>query len=186
VWRDAADLAETAATQVRYLADTDPSAASDIAHATGTTLAATAHVLEGRRGGPITEAARIYDRAGRELHGRLPRPTPVAHSLRSMARLISQTGRARRDETAQVLALVTNLAALSDAVGELRQAQQRLTQACAAREAGERLRHVATPPAPPSGSGPAVAVHTARIPLVVHTLPAGTRPPTSSHRKVQL
>ena len=50
-----------------------------------------------------------------------------------------------------MLSLLTALAALSDAVAHLRDVQQRQHQAAAARDAAQRLRHVAPPlrqPAP--------------------------------------
>jgi hypothetical protein len=138
-WRDAATVAAAAASEVHRLAATDPAAASDIAHATARALAATARVLEGRAGGPLTDAADTYDRAARDVHGRLPRHTPTATALRGVARLIALTGRAAKDETTQVLALIANLAALADAVAELRAAQDRTGQATAARAAARQL-----------------------------------------------
>ena len=187
VWRDAARLAGDAAVEVRRLADLDPAAASDIAHATRDTLAATARVIEGRRGGPLTDAADAYDRAARELHGRPSQPAVMADSLRATARLIALTGRASHDETTQLLALVANLAALAEAVADLRQAQDRHAQATAARIAAQHLRAVpgpasATSPGPP---GPQSApVHTPRPAATVHRPHRQPTPPATPRRKV--
>ena len=139
-WRDAAKLADVAASAVARLAIADPDAASDIAHATGRLLSATARVTEGRRRGPLSDAADTFDRAARDLHGRLPRRVPVGDAVRAGARLLALVGRAGRDETTQVMALVANLAALADAVADLRQAQHRLAQAAAARSSAAQLR----------------------------------------------
>jgi hypothetical protein len=150
-YRRAAAAAEAGTRQLRNLAGHDPAAAADVAHATGDALAATARLVEGRHGGPITDAAAAFDRASREPYGRLPNPIPAGHGLRSAARALSLLGRAAHDETTQVLSLITALAALSDAVAHLRDVQQRQHQAVAAREAAQRLRQVAPPrpqPAP--------------------------------------
>ncbi|MBI4942123.1 MAG: relaxase [Actinobacteria bacterium] len=144
VWRDAATASAGAAHEVRRLSATDPAAASDVAHAAGRALAATARVVEGRAGGPLTAAADQYDRAARELHGRIPAATPTGTGLRAVARLIALTGRAARDETTQVLALIANLAGLADAVAELRAVQQRTAQSAAARGAADQLAAIPT------------------------------------------
>jgi hypothetical protein len=144
-YRRAAAAAETGTRQLRTLAGHDPVAAADVAHATGDALAATARLIEGRHGGPITDAAAAFDRASREPYGRVPNPIPAGHGLRSAARALSLLGRASHDETTQVLSLLTSLAALSDAVANLRDVQQRQHQAAAARDAAQRLRQVAPP-----------------------------------------
>jgi hypothetical protein len=150
-YRRAAAAAEAGTRQLRTLAGRDPTAAADVAHATGDTLTASARLVEGRHGGPITDAAAAFDRASREPYGRIPNPIPAGHGLRSAARALSLLGRASHDETTQVLSLLTALAALSDAVAHLRDVQQRQHQAAAARDAAQRLRQVAPPrrqPAP--------------------------------------
>jgi hypothetical protein len=148
VWGDATAMAVTAAEEVVRLAATHPAAAADLAHATADALSVTARIVEGRRGGPLTDAADAYDRAARELHGRTPRPTPAGTSVRAIARLLASTGRASKSETTQVLALVANLAALAAAVAQLRDSQQRATQAAAARAAAEHLTRGIHPPPP--------------------------------------
>jgi hypothetical protein len=144
-YRRAAAAAEAGTRQLRTLAVHDPAAAADVAHATGDVLATTARLVEGRHGGPITDAAAAFDRASREPYGRMPSPIPAGHGLRSAARALTILGRASHDETTQVLSLLTSLAALSDAVANLRDVQQRQHQAAAARDAAQRLRQVAPP-----------------------------------------
>jgi hypothetical protein len=144
-YRRAATAAEAGTRQLRVLAGQDPAAAADVAHATGDALTATARLVEGRLGGPITDAAAAFDRASREPFGRMPNPIPAGHGLRSAARALSLLGRASHDETTQVISLLTALAALSDAVAHLRDVQQRQHQAAAARDAAQRLRQVAPP-----------------------------------------
>jgi len=150
-WTRATRTAAEGAAAVRRLAVTDPGAAADAAHATGDALTATARVVEGRQGGPLTDAAQAYERAGRELWGRTPPRTFTGDGIRAAARLLTLTGRARRDESAQFLHLVTQLIALSEAVAGLRNVQGRAAQAAAAREAANKLRTVA--PMHHSGNG---------------------------------
>jgi hypothetical protein len=142
-YRRATAAAENGTRQLRALAGRNPAAAADVAHATGDALAATARLVEGRHGGPVTDAAAAFDRASREPYGRVPNPIPAGHGLRSAARALSLLGRAGHDETTQVLSLLTALAALSDAVAHLRDVQQRQVQAAAARDAAQRLRRAA-------------------------------------------
>jgi hypothetical protein len=72
-------------------------------------------------------------------YARIPRRTPAGTGLRQAARLLSRatlTGQLPGFAQAQ---LVTQLAALVDAVTELRQAQRHTAQAAAARRAAEHL-----------------------------------------------
>lgn len=147
-WERAARTAASAAEDVRRLAAEHPASAADAAHAAGEALHITARLAEGTRGGPITAAADAYDRAARELYGRIPQPTPTGNGLRTAARMLALCGRARRDESTQLLSLVLNLAALADAVSALREAQTRAAQAAAARDTAERLRSLAPHGAP--------------------------------------
>jgi hypothetical protein len=142
-WERACRAAAAGAKEIRRLAVTDPGAAADAAHATADALATTAYIAEGRRGGPLTDAATAYDRASRELWGRTPQRSPAGQGLRAAARLLAMTGRVSRDETTQLLLLVANLAALTEAVAALRDGQARVAQARAAREAAEHLRAIA-------------------------------------------
>jgi len=145
-WTRATRAAAEGADAVRRLAVTDPGAAADTAHATGDALTAAARVVEGRQGGPLTDAATAYQRAGRELWGRTPARTITGDSIRAAARLLMLTRRARRDESTQLLHLVTQFIALSEAVARLRDIQGRAAQAAAARDTAIRLRLVAPSP----------------------------------------
>ena len=194
IWQHASATAATAASELRHLAVTDPAAGSDLAHATADVLSVAAHLVEGRRRGPMTAAADAFDRAGRDLHGRLPRPTPTGSGLRAVARLLATTGRTTTDDTTQLLALLTELAGLAEAVAHLRDIQHRAAQAAAARDTAVQLRAVgrtATPqhPAlprtatPTPGQRPAVHSQTGE-PLPVHRSAPHPPNPAPSRRKV--
>jgi hypothetical protein len=169
MWRVAQQAADQAAAHVRNTASTDPAAASDAAAAAADALAATARLAEGSRGGPITDAARAYDRASRELYGRPPVRTSQGSALRHAARALSVAGRATPGEREQVLALIVALAGLAEAVAQQRAVQDRLAQATAARDTAVRLRHVA-----PTRPG---AVAAATIATWTRPAPARRRPP---------
>ena len=87
----------------------------------------------------VRQAATAYDRAARVPYGRIPRPTPAGNSLRRAARLLSAAAFVSHDRTLAQIALIARLAALADAVTELREAQRHAAQAAAARRAAERL-----------------------------------------------
>jgi hypothetical protein len=126
--------------------------ASAVAYAAADLLTATARAWEGRTGGPLTDAAEWFDRAAHDLHGRVPaRRVSSAVHLRAMARLIAVIGAASRDQdTTAALHLIYTLAALAETLADLRQAQDRLHQARAARQAAGQLRDY-LPPAGPTG-----------------------------------
>ena len=166
-WTRATRAVTEGANTIHRLAVTDPGAAADAAHATGDALTVTARLVEGRQGGPLTDAATAYQRAGRELWGRTPPRTITGDGLRAAARLLTLTGRARRDESVQFLHLVTQLIALSEAVAALRDVQGRAAQAVAAREAASKLRTVAPP-----RHGPDVVRHSRQTPTRTRTTPA--------------
>jgi len=140
IWEQASAAAARATEQVRAAAGTDPLAAGDAAWAASDSLAAAARVVEGRRGGPLTVAATQYDRAARELWGRLPAPSQAGQGLRAASVLLASARFVGRGENTQLLALLAQLAALSDAVMRLRENQDRAAQAAAARSAAEQLR----------------------------------------------
>jgi hypothetical protein len=179
VWRHASVAAARATQHIHAAALSNPSGAADAAWAAGDLLFAAAHVVDGRRGGPLTKAAEAYDRAARELYGRVPAPTSPGRGLRRAARLLVDAGRVLnpRSELAQLAVLLTQLIALAQAVEQLRRAQERPVQARAARLAAEHLSTrqqgppqtsavrqavtltsgpwtVAPPPATPTGAGP--------------------------------
>ena len=137
IWEHAARIAADATGQIRSLAAAGhPAAAADAAWAAGDTLHAAAFALGSR---VIRQAASAYDRAARAPYGRIPRPTPAGSSLRRTARLLSAAAFASHDRTLAQIALIARLAALAEAVAELRDAQHHAAQAAAARRAAEQL-----------------------------------------------
>ena len=146
------DVARRAAETVRNAheamrAASSPGVASAIAYAAADLLTATAHAWEGRAGGPLSDAADWFDRAAHDLHGRVPaRRVSQAGQLRTMARLIAVMGAVSRDRDAlAALHLVYTLAALAESLADLREAQDRLSQARAARDAARQLRQYQRP-----------------------------------------
>jgi hypothetical protein len=150
LWQHAAKITNTAAAQIRDAAS--PWAAADAAYAAGDALRVTAAAL----GSPIVaRAADAYDRAARQQHGRIPRPTPAGNQLRHAARTISALGYLTGNKSLAPLVLLLRLAALAETLTGLRSAQQRDWQAEAARRAARHLHQATrtTGPAPPPGPG---------------------------------
>jgi hypothetical protein len=137
LWETAARTAGDASTRIRLLAATRPAQAADAAWAASDTLHAVAAVLESRM---LRRAADSYDRAARAQYGRIPTPTPTGNSLRRSARLLSRATVVGDDRTLAMVTLVARLAALAEAVVELRLVQRHGAQAAAARQAAEQLR----------------------------------------------
>jgi hypothetical protein len=137
IWAHAGQAAEAAATQIRALAGINPGAAADAAWAAADTLHVAAAVLGSR---VLRQAADSYERAARPPFTRIPRPTPAGSELRQAARQMAAMAAASRDDTLVLATLVARLAALAEAVTELRRAQQHAAQAAAARQAAEQLR----------------------------------------------
>src|SRR6266516_209419 len=153
IWDHAAAVAADAARQIRHLTATDPTAAADAAWAAGDTLHVAAQALGSR---VIRQAADAYDRAACAPYARIPRRAPSGDSLRRAARLLSAAALVSGDPALTAAALIARLAALIDAVADLRAAQQRAAQAAAARQAAERLRagvSTWTPASPPGRVG---------------------------------
>ena len=121
---------------------TDPAAAADAAWATSDTLHVAAAVLGSRI---LRQAADAYDRAARPPYGRIPPPSLAGNRLRQAARLLSAFAYLTGDRSMAPIVLITRLAALAEAVAELRDAQQHAAQAAAARAAAEQL-HAASIP----------------------------------------
>jgi len=142
IWKQATLAAARAAEHIAASVASDPSGAADAAWAASDFLAAAGRVVEGRRGGPLTQAAQTYDQAARELHGKVPPPTAAGNGLRAAGRLLLSAHVALPSETKQLLALMAQLSALTDAVTRLREGQDRAGQARAARQAAEALRAV--------------------------------------------
>jgi hypothetical protein len=135
VFDHAAQAAANATAHIRAAA-TSPAAAADAARAASDTLHVAAALLGSR---PLREAADFYDRAAREPHGRIPAPTPAGNQLRHAARLMATCAHLSGDHASTAAILILQLAALAEALAELRQAQQRATQARAALTAAQRL-----------------------------------------------
>jgi Relaxase/Mobilisation nuclease domain len=140
IWEQATAAAARATEQVLTAAGSNPRAAADAAWAAADFLAAAARVVEGRRGGPLTTASGEYERAARELWGRIPQPSKAGQGLRTASVLLATARFVGRHENKQLLALLAQLAALTDAVTRLRENQHRAAQAAAARRAVEQVR----------------------------------------------
>ncbi len=158
VMNQASVTAWAAADEMRRTGRSDPASAQAAAEAAADILRAAATAMEGKRGGPLTDAAETFDRAARAGIGPATRHTPSTYRMRSLSRLISLMGRVSgNDDALAALHLVATLAALADTLGRLRAMQDRLHQAQAARDAATALRVAAinarrlvTPPATPA------------------------------------
>ncbi|SNT62337.1 hypothetical protein SAMN05443665_10714 [Actinomadura meyerae] len=156
-YQQAARATATATWQMRHIQD--PAARADLAAATSDVLHVTAAITGNRE---LAYAADFYDRAAREPYGRQPRPTPYGGALRAVARALARStigtglNHSHRPSLAGSLSqLLTHLAALIETVAELRQMQQRIAQATAARKAATQLTGLSrTSPRPPSPSLP--------------------------------
>jgi hypothetical protein len=171
-WEHAARTAAEAAAQIRTLAGSNPAGAADAAWAASDTL----HVAAAALGSTILrQAADAYDRAARAPYGRIPAPTPAGNRLRQAARLIGAFAYLTGDRTLTPIILLTRLAALAEAVAELREAQQRAAQAAAARAAAEHLYAAARPEPAPRSQRRAGARTAAQ--LAATSFPGPLRPP---------
>jgi hypothetical protein len=135
LFEDAAKAAEDATEQIRAFGATSP-AAADAAQAAADTLHVAAAMLGNR---PLREAADFYERAAREPFGRIPRPTRAGNQLRQAARVVAAYAHLSGDRTNAWVIVLVRLAALAEAVAELRDAQQRAAQARAALTAARQL-----------------------------------------------
>jgi hypothetical protein len=108
--------AARATDHVLTAAGSDPRTAADAAWAAADFLAAAARVVEGRRGGPLTAASGEYERGARELWGRIPEPSKAGQGLRTASVPLATAGFVARNENKQLLALLAQLSALTDAV----------------------------------------------------------------------
>ena len=136
IWEHAARTAHDARERIRRCAATDPAAAADAAWAASDTLHAAAAVLGSR---VIRQAADSYARAARVPYARIPHRTQEGTGLRHAARLLCRAGLGGQLPAVAQAQLVTQLAALVDAVTELRQPQRHAAQAAAARRTAEHL-----------------------------------------------
>ena len=147
LWSEATQAAAQAAEQVRQYSSSaagdDLASAGDAAAAAAEGLSAASRLIEGDDGGPLTRAARDYDRAAREVRGRLPEPTVAGTLLRTAALQMARGTRSHRSEAAQILMLVAQIGRLSQSVAALREAQGRSAQAAAARRASLQVGNAA-------------------------------------------
>jgi len=93
LWEQATAAAAQAAEQVRGSDGGDLTGADDAAAAAAEVLAAAGRLIEGPAGGPLTGAARDYDRAAREVGGRLAPPSTGGAVLRAAALQLARGGR---------------------------------------------------------------------------------------------
>jgi hypothetical protein len=151
LWEYAARTAADATARIRfYTAAGNPAAAADAACAASDALHVAAAALGSRT---LRRAADDYDRAARQPWGQVPAPTPAGNQLRHAARLISAYAYLTGDRTLTPVVLLVRLAALVEAVAELRESQQRAAQAAAALRAARHLR-TATRPVPATARPP--------------------------------
>ena len=145
LWEYAARTAADATARIRYCTATGcPAAAADAASAASDALHTAAAALGSRT---LRRAADDYHRAARQPYGRIPAPTPAGNQLRHATRLISAYAYLTGDRTLTPVVLLVRLAALAEAVAELRESQQRAAQAAAAHRAAQHLRTATRPPA---------------------------------------
>ena len=173
VWEHATRAAADATAQIQALAWTDAAAAADAAWATSDTLHVAAALLGSRI---LRRAADAYDRAARPPYGRIPPPSPAGNQLRQAARLLSALACLTGDRSMAPIVLIIRLAALAEAVAELRESQQQAAQAAAAYAAAEQL-YAAARPAPPAQPRLAQRASTAAQ-LAGQSFPQSARPAT--------
>ena len=177
----AAAVAANAARQLRA----SPAAAqsADIAWATADVLTATAQAT----GSPeLQQAAELFSRAARASWGRIPPPSPAGAALRTAAYLLTACVPDRSRRTITRLTLISSLAGLARAVAALREAQDRLLQASAARSASACLTAAASNG--PEAPARLVTLDFPRTAAPLRTAaptsgPRGARRPGSSHRR---
>jgi hypothetical protein len=188
IFEHAARQAAAAAEHIRCRARDDPAGAADAAWAAGDTPHVAARAL---RSPELRRAADAYDRAARAQHGRIPGRTAQGSQLRAAARLMALTGQVTGDATLATIALIANLVALAIAVAGLREAQQLMAQAAAARTAATQLQAAAVharSPVPHPGRGeasrrsrPVTAAELARKDIAMPRRP-GRPPPAGAGR----
>jgi HPt (histidine-containing phosphotransfer) domain-containing protein len=186
LWDYAARTTADATDRIRYCSATgNPVAAADAAYAASDTLHVAAAALGSRA---LRQAADSFERAARQPHGCIPAPTPAGNQLRHAARLIAAYAYLTGDRKFTPIVLLVRLAALAEAVAELRDSQQRAAQAASALRAAQHLRTAtsrASPDTRPPGR-PAVAIQPpapkfaqpgpAGLAQLSFSTPPGTRP----------
>jgi hypothetical protein len=150
LWEHATRVAADATTQIRNLAWTNPAAAADATWATSDTL----HVAPPRSAAASCARPPTPTTAPPAHPADASHPAPAGNQLRQAARLLSAFAYLTGNRSLTPIVLITRLAALAEAVADLRESQQRAAQAAAARAAAERL-YAAARPAPPAQPRPA-------------------------------
>ncbi len=108
----------------------------------------------------------------------MPPPSRAGQGLRAASVLLASARFVGRNENKQLLALLAQLAALTDAVTRLRETQDRAAQAAAARRAAEGLRLTSAQQASAQAAGPtATATHARRTGLSFDGQDQARRPP---------
>jgi len=146
-------------------------AGDGLAHAAADLLTAAARVTEGRRGGPLTEAADHYDRAARAPWTPVPRLDPVGRDLRRMAwhlATLRMLGGRERDAAGELLSAA---AALTVAIATHHLARARAAQAEAALQAARVLHGVVD-----GAAAPAAARSSSSAPAAVPRSTPGSGP----------
>jgi hypothetical protein len=183
IWDHAGRVCADAAGQIRScLANGQTAAAADAAWAAADTLHVAASALGSR---VIGQAAACYARAARVPYGRLPSPARSGHRLRRAGRLLARTACRTGDRDLRQVALVVRLAALAEAVSELRQAQHHAAQAAAALAAAERLRSAASQMSRSPGPDPVQSRGVTVLPPVFPFAGQPGRPGRSAHTRKQ-
>lgn len=149
IWEHAAQTCQAGTAQIRsMIAAGSRAGAADAAWATADVLRSASAAL----GHPaLRRAAHAYDRAARLPYGRMPRPNRAGCDLRRTARLLSAAAFTAHDRELAQLALLVRLAALADAVAQLRLSEGRAAQAEAARNAARLLHDAARKSTSPPG-----------------------------------
>jgi len=159
VWPAAQQAVHNAHEQLHSAGDgeTEAASAEAVAIAAAEMLSTISRLAEGHGRGPLHTAAEHYHRAARQPHRRLPPATPCSRILRTTAGALLWTPLVTQEDTRQLLALLTQLVALSHTLARLRGAQNRQAQAAAARQAAEHisaeLLRRAGPPTAPAANG---------------------------------
>ena len=156
-WGQVLSAVDTATAHVRQMASGDPDAAADAAWAASGTMHAAAALLGSR---VLRAAADAYDRAARAPYARVPAPTQTGSSLRAAARLLSVLAFVSGDPSLRPVLLVARLAVLAEAVGRLRQSQERAVQAASALAAAQRMHDAVAEAQPVRASAAAASADT--------------------------
>ncbi|MEV0732383.1 relaxase [Polymorphospora sp. NPDC050346] len=141
VWRASAAALDDVVRRLEAVPPDSPQWAA-IARACADTLAATAVVAEPAGSGPVSRAADILARAAAPPRRDPPPPvdSPIAQELGRIADAMTVAGVARHSvETAVIVALVVAASRLIVALARLREAQQQVHAAGAARVAAQRV-----------------------------------------------